>query len=210
MVKSLRSGLVAVAMFGLAACGGGGEKVGSKEQARAVADAMSGAAQSTQSQGQALIAGATNVNATAEVDCAAGGKAKVSIAADVDDQLGSGESSNGNIQYDIEFDGCKVAWNDPDTEGADDGELEFNGDYSYTFAFNSLGSGSGSIQMKAAGKVDVSGAVSDSLELDLTYDISSNASTGAASVTIDGFVKTSSESYTFDNETYTSAGFSST
>jgi len=193
MSRFIRISVLAAATAALVACGGGAKIGGGKEGA---AKAMFEASQPASKGGQGnllqmLQSGAT-ANVEAEVNCSHGGSAKLKL-----DTTSSNDTS-GALKFEVEYKSCN-----------EDGANEFDGKLVMEMKFDlSTGGGStsGTVTMKIKGKVDISGEIDDYIDADVTEIVDIDATKNEnATVTIklNGTIKTSTNSYTYANESIT-------
>jgi hypothetical protein len=194
MVNKLKWAASVLAVTGVVACGGGPKFEGKEEVGRTVYEL--GKAAGMAGNGQAMPLGSS------EIECDEGGKVLVSINAS--GTSFGGASLDGGLSLDVartlKYEKCSY-----------DGKRFYDGSLDATTALDASQSGGSSsvdIDVQLKGKVDVSGDLSDYVELDLHQTISASSTQGAdggvasgsAQVTLDGTVKTSNGTHTYDNE----------
>lgn len=198
MKSFVRMTVLAAAAAALTACGGGAKLGGGKQGA---AQALFQASDSTSQKGQnevirRAIAKSTqaaqdvdvNLDGSVEVECTHGGSATMSI--DTDGTTATDTSVS--IAFDIEYDGCN-----------EDGKNELDGEMNMAFLLATDGGSSFEMALRLKGELDIDGEVSDSLTADVTEYIGFNGSSAEVTVKLDGFIETSTERYTYSNETFT-------
>jgi hypothetical protein len=193
MKRFVRLTLLSALAAGLAACGGGAKLGGGKEgAAQAAFQASQPVGRSGSStQGlldQALASGATTITVTA--NCTHGGKASLSM------DLTQGGSNSSTLNYDIKYDACN-----------EDGKNTYTGTMKTTLTMDITLDGSNasaSLIFKMNGKLNIEGDISDYVEAtNLTLTMNATASSthsGSVTLTLNGAIKTSTESYTYSNE----------
>ncbi|MBN1209859.1 MAG: hypothetical protein JXB05_33725 [Myxococcaceae bacterium] len=193
MSRFIRLSILAAATAALMACGGGGAKLGGGKEgaAKALFEASQPAGQGGKSNGQALIerlasAAQSIGNADRSVDCAHSGS--VALKLDLTSVIVDG---TGEVKFksEVDYKGCN-----------EDGANEFNGKMTMEFKLSALGSAA-TIELKLKGKIEISGEIEDFLDADVTQIISAAATsqtTGSATITITGTIKTSESTYTYD------------
>jgi hypothetical protein len=178
--------LLVVAAFALAACGGGGAPVSSKQDAAKVAQRLQSMGTSSTT-AQSLTAGLINVNVN-------GKSGKMSASVDMQTNM-SGTGVDISYAIDATFSGYS-----PDGKNTYDGtEHE-----SYTVHAGSLGgTASGSVTVTINSDVTVSGEYASKVKVDLTMTLDATAMTGSGSVSmvLNGTVIADGTTYTFDHET---------
>ncbi|MGQ0504093.1 MAG: hypothetical protein ACT4TC_02125 [Myxococcaceae bacterium] len=188
-MKSFSSVVLAVMGMTLAACGGGAKLGGGKEGA---AQALNGAARPYQSgtgaQSSPLTSGAFTFGTTTEVTGRHGGTAKVTVDVGV---AQTGISQSMTVVY--------SGFND-------DGKNRYDGTLTVS---NKVAGTTGSLTTESvvAGKLTISGEISDFIDVNVTQKVSltsggSGSTAAAVSVTMDGTVTTSTETYTYANEAF--------
>jgi hypothetical protein len=189
MKLGVRIFLAAAMAFALSACGGNGAKLSTKDQAAA---AMFGAANGDNSSAGALRAAVSYATASGSGTASCrNGHGSVSASIDV-----SSSSSSGNIAIKLSYDGCEVG----DFKNSK-GTLEavsVDGDVTYVLNTSSSGT-TYDIDWTLNGKLDFSGGIDDSLEIDNIH-LTAAADTGAAtySVGLTGTLKTNEATFTYD------------
>ncbi len=201
MKFGIRVAVAAVAAAGLVGCGGGA-KLGKGEAAAMVFGASGPAMSSTQNGGS--LAPYMNGATPGSVSCTNGGTATFSASANGIQGEDSGEWFGA---MEVEYDGCtEPIQDDPNTTQVESGEAIFDGKMTMGMRMNlELGSTvSFGMSFRMQGRIDVSGDYSDYVDADITQTVAVTANdTGAtSSVVIDGSIETSTETYTYDNETY--------
>jgi len=180
-----RLSLVVACTSLLAACGGGAKLKPGKENAAAAAYAASQGAGGAQ--GSLLDLARQNAGAQLDlaVDCPKGGQAKIHYIVD-------GTAASGAVNFTLTYAGCNY-----------NGKTQLNGTLStsMTLAINST---SVALNVKMTGRVDFSGEISDFVDINVTETVGAsklNTTQGASvSVTFDGSIKTSTETYTYNHE----------
>lgn len=189
MTRFTRLTIVSAMGLGLMACGGaklGGGKEGAAQAAFQASQPTGRGSKTGQSLvKQALASGATTLTITA--NCSHSGRASLSLDA-------TQTSTDGLINYTVSYDACN-----------EDGQNEYNGTMatSLGFAFSpDYTSGSFIIAMK--GKLTIDGDISDSIDANvkMTMDFAATSThAGSVKLVLDGTIKTSDESYVYNNET---------
>ncbi len=181
----LRGVAVLAATGVLAACGGGGKLGGGKEgAAQALFQTTSALSSARKSSTGGLRSGA-DLNATVTVPGRHGGTAKVEM------KLTSIPFA-GTVDSTITYDKFNV-----------DGKNTFDGTLTTSLATEGSAAGA-SATLKIKGKVTVAGDVNDFLDADVTQKLTVdvlNSTHGKVSLSLDGSIATSSESFTYQNET---------
>lgn len=181
---------VALVTGALVGCGGGA-KIGSKEEAANVAFKAGQASQDAQTQGALLrlLQSADSSSGSFTTSCSHGGSVTMTASVDI-------SQNSLNVGYDVEFKGCvEPTYDDPNTTAVEHDDVVYDGKMSY--AIGADGSGA-AITLK--GRVDLGGALSDYVQMDLTETISVTSTSG--SVVINGTIDTSSDHYAYDHQSY--------
>lgn len=193
----IRLAVIAVAAGALVGCGGA--KIGSKEEAAGIVFSSGDKGSAAQKQGalaRLLQSGADSTGAI--VDCTHGGTAEAAINF-------TGTQDLANLSFTMKFNGCtEPVYDDPETEAVEQEDVTYNGQITLTMDMSGIANGA-ALKMTYKGRIDLSGAISDYVDADIqyTFTATSTATGGVATYTINGSVKTSSETYTYANETYT-------
>lgn len=180
-----RLSVVAVASLGLFACGGGARIADNKEAAASAAFAASRGANSTSGSLRGLPMFPALTTATT-VDCPNGGTASTRIDA-------NGIDSEGNAAFSLTYDNCN--W---------DGATAMSGTVNVGMSFVFDSSSSFSMSLSLQGRVNFSGEISDFVDMNITETIDASRlseTSGTVSIVLDGTITTSSNTYTYDNET---------
>lgn len=203
MKNFVRMSVLAAAAVALSACGSSGAKLKDKQAAaQAMYQATEGSGQSSGQSvvrglvnraralhAQAVASGAATVDTDLEItaDCAHGGSATLKFNTD----SSYATDTSVSIAYDISYDNCN-----------EDGKNEIDGDMTMGIY---LAADSSSFEAKFGlkGKIDIDGEISDSLDANITESVGINGTSGQVSLKIDGSIKTSDQSYTYSNETFT-------
>jgi len=194
MRTSIRLGVLAIAAGALVGCGGA--QIGSKEEAAK----LTGVAGNKGSAGggvMKLFQSAADANGAFTASCTHGGTVSAALVL-------SGGQNAGLGALELTYDGCvEPVYDDPSTEAVEREDVVFDGKLTVTMSFN-VGGGSAGFTIAMKGRVDLGGAYSDYLEMDVeqTFGVVGSETGVAFSFTIDGTVSTSSESYTYDQESY--------
>ncbi|MGA9525927.1 MAG: hypothetical protein WBV82_30990 [Myxococcaceae bacterium] len=205
MKSGIRMAVAVVAAAGLVGCGGA--KLGKDEAAavvfgagETVSKAQKGGALSLLQSGQGL--GSTTVN------CTNGGTAKFSVSVD---GITGEDSANWLGAFDVEYDGCaEPRADDPNTPEDETAAIILDGKMTIGIDFDINGGGedgdglNAALQLRMQGRIDLSGDYSDYVDADITQTVTATANSEGttATVVINGSIETSSESFTYTNETY--------
>jgi hypothetical protein len=196
MKNFFRLTILAAAVVGLSACGGGAKLGGGKKGA---AQALFQAGNATDQKGgqrilNILQSGAVET-AAVTVECTHGGSATLSI--DTDGTFKNDGTGTFTGSFDVEFDGC-----------SEDGKNELDGSMTmgfYTVTTNSTAQ----LKLKMKGKIEFSGEISDFIDADITETVDVSVTNGNSvnvTVKLNGKIATSEETYTYNNETFTFDG----
>ncbi len=199
MSRMLRLVLLTAVTTTLAACGGGAKLGGGKEgAAKALFAASQPAGQRSSAQGlnvsglalPTLAASAPDAAAEVKVDCLKEGS--LTMAVDVS----SGAPQTGSVRYKVTYDGC-----------SQDGANTYDGSLTMTMTVTGTAN-SAELAINMKGKIEISGDIEDFLDADVTQTTSimtPSATSGSATLRLDGTIKTSEHLYVYDNETLTIA-----
>ncbi len=179
----MRAALLVLCGVGvLAGCGGGARIADNKEAAAAAAFAASRGANSAQGMYRALAQPLVGMSST--VNCPHGGTVAVGLSTI------AGENG-ASIGYELAYNNCNY-----DSANSLSGTM--------TLAMNVTSGETTGIALTMRGRVSFSGETSDFVDMDLTQtvDITRLSDTsGTVSVVLDGTVTTSSNTYTYSQET---------
>lgn len=195
MRHALRLSLLAGLSAALFACGPGAKLGGGKEGA---ASALFSATAPTKSAGSIFqfVGQNADLQAGATVSCQYGGKATLK-AAGIDVNTGGGGVAV-KTTYNVTYDACATATH----EGKN---VVLSGSMTVTQDISVTGT-SGSVAQTLKGKVTFGGAFDDFLDADIVQTVDwakMGATSGSVAITLNGTLKTSSESYTYANESVT-------
>ncbi|MBX5484767.1 MAG: hypothetical protein IRZ16_23330 [Myxococcaceae bacterium] len=194
MRNTLRLAAMVVAVGALVGCGGA--RIGSKEEAARVAFNAGNAGKGAQG-GLAWLYASADTSGSFTTSCTHGGTATAALDL-------SGGNQNSLLTFQLTFDGCvEPTWDDPETEAVENEDVTYDGTVRYSIVADAT-QNSLELGFKMQGRIDLSGAISDFVDMDLTQTASfSVTSTGVSGKsTFSGTVRTSSESYVYDDETY--------
>lgn len=167
----------------LVGCGGGAKIAPNKEAAAEAMYKATGFAADMSVRMQDPIA-ARAMTALVTYDCTHGGTATYSM----DDAASSTEAA-----LQLSYNNCN-----------EDGENEMNGSFTFSFVQTSdtCGDTSCAFAMRLKGKVTFSGEISDFVDFDVVeaFTMTTSGSTATVTLRVDGYIKTSSGTYTYDNE----------
>lgn len=200
----------AVGMLGaamLVACGGGAKLGGGKSGAAAALFSASTATKGAQGGLSQLNAG-VDTSGSITVSCRLGGKATLQGFSQTVNSTGT--SGSVTQQFTMVFDQCaNTSYDDPKTQAVEKDEVTVNGQMTVSqlldFNVSQVGS-TGNVKQTLKGKITYGGAFNDYLDADVTQTVSWAAvgSTGGnVSTTLDGYIQTSTEKYTYAHETVT-------
>ncbi len=190
---SLPIRLAVISALSLLAVGCGGAKL-DKDSASRIAGAAANKGNSTSAQGglyKLMQQGDFEGGATAS--CTNGGTVSMKLAG-VD--LGGGLG----LTFDLAYDECtEPMWDDPETSEVErddvtqDGALTMKMDVTLT-----------SVDFLMKGRLDLTGAVKDFVDMDVTQSMRFSATDSSVTFTqtINGTITTSEGTHTYDNETY--------
>jgi hypothetical protein len=183
-MRSIQLTLVAVVAVALSACGGA--KLSKEGAVQALFQAQQPSSKAGQSLVErALASGATTI--TVEADCTRGGKAKVVFTGDAG-------NTSGSFTYKLTYNNCNQ-----------DGANTYNGTLDMTYTFSGSPT-SAEVAMAMKGRIDISGEISDYVDANITLTVSAtatSATSGSVTIRTNGSIRTSAESYTYNNETIT-------
>lgn len=196
-MNGLRLAIAAVAGVALVGCGGA--KIGSKEEAAAVVNTMGSTGNKANSQGglMKLFQSGAGGTGAVSVECTNGGTAEASFDF-------TGTSTTGALAFKMTFNGCtEPVYDDPSTEAVEREDVTYNGEITLTMD-TSISDTSVSFAMVQKGRIDLSGAISDFVEVDITHTmlVTTTDTSATASFQLNGTVKTSTETFVYDNEKY--------
>ena len=200
MKRFVRMTVLAAAAAALTACGGGAKLGGGKQgAAQALYQASASTSEGGQTAGQrirsiamerarAVASGVQDIDISGEieVECTKGGSASMKL------DIAGGDTS-GKLVFDISYDDC-----------SEDGVNSIDGDMKMTFFFDFDFENSDSFEMKLGmqGKIEFSGDVDDFIDADVIQYVGINGTSGQVTVKIDGKIATSTDSYTYANESF--------
>jgi hypothetical protein len=195
MRHALRLSLLAGLSAALFACGPGAKLGGGKEGA---ASALFSATAPTKSAGSIFQYAGQNLDLQggATVSCQYGGKATLK-AAGVNVNTGGGGVSV-KTTYNVTYDNCATATHE-------NNNVVLTGTMTVTQDISVSGT-SGNVSQTLKGKVTFGGAFNDYLDANIVQTVDwakMGATGGSVSITLDGTLATSSESYTYSNESVT-------
>lgn len=224
-MSQFRSVVLVVGVMGLVACGGGGNdegegrrggKLSSKKEVAALAfglQSADSAAKGTRSKGKSnsnklgtsLAKKATQGPET--VECINGGKLTAAYEADTTNLPAEGfdGTNSGEILAGAEltFSNCVVEYDDPETDAVESDELTFDGELLMAVLMRVEGTQVGIVTQTNA-DLTLEGVIEDTFKSELTQDIFFDGAeeTPRLAVVLDGTVKTSEETFTFDQESH--------
>lgn len=194
---SLGIRVAVVSAVALLAVGCGGAKL-DKEAAARIAMGSGQTSNSATSQGGVLRAlQSGNFEGGASVSCSKGGTATMNITGM---ELGDGLS----FSFEMTFDECtEPMWDDPETEEVEQEEVTQDGTLTMTMLASGTETGS-EVSMQMKGRLELTGAVRDFVEMDVTQTMRMSFTDTSLSMTsvINGSITTSEGTHTYDNETY--------
>jgi hypothetical protein len=201
MKFGIRLAVAAVATAALAGCGGA--KLGKGEAAAIVFGASDPAKKANQGGGALSLFQNGQGLGTATVSCSEGGTATLSVSAT---GITGEDSANWAGAYDIEYDGCaEPRQDDPNTPEVENGTVILDGKLTMGMDFDlDLTAGTFEMEFRMQGRIEIGGDYSDFIDADITQTVSATASADGSesSVVVNGTIETSTETYTYDNETY--------
>lgn len=190
MNHALRLSLVSASVLALAACGKGAKLGGGKEGAAAALFQASGPASGASG---SPYNNSLGISQTITVKGSKGGSAEVTQNTNI---TGTGSA--------------EVVLNVKYNNFSRDGKNAFNGQLAFTMKINVDTSGAGTISgnmsMSIVGKVTISGEIDDFVDANVTQTVdfaSLSKDAGTVTVTLNGTIATSTESYSYNNETVT-------
>jgi hypothetical protein len=192
-----RLALVALSSLGLAACGGTAKLGGGKEGAAQAFFAASSASKA----GSDRAAQPLDVTGSVSWRCPEGGEASLSNFSLNIDTTGGALGASINQSFTIKYNNCGGAKSDA-------GVAVFNGSVTVTQAVVTTSTGA-TIEQTFKGRIDVQGAFNDFLEADVRQSVAANAlgsGAGAVSMKLVGSIKTSSETFTYNENINVIAG----
>jgi hypothetical protein len=180
----------------LSACGSGVKLSGGKEGAAAALFAASGP-----TAGEGSPVGGGFLNMEFSVPCPLGGKAIMKNFG-----IGLGMTGSSSTTFTMAYDGCAVStFDNPKTEQVEQDKVLLGGSLDLSQSINfSGGTTGGNAVLTLKGKVDFGGALDDYLEADISQTVDWSklgTTTGSVSLTLHGTLKTSTASYSFEQET---------
>jgi hypothetical protein len=203
MRNALRLSLVAGVAISLLACGGGAKIGGGKEGAAAALFAASG---STKTNGSLLDVVGQNLDQSGEFtgNCPFGGKATYKGFQLINDVQ---NPTNIEQKFTLSYAACgATTFDNPKTTAVEKDVVVVNGDMTLAqkMSFDvSKPSASGNVTQTMKGDLKFGGAFDDSLNADITQTVDwSKLGTqgGTVTVTLNGKIVTSTETYTYNNE----------
>ncbi|MBI3185519.1 MAG: hypothetical protein HYZ28_25555 [Myxococcales bacterium] len=200
MGKALRLSVLAVMAAALAACGRGAKIGGGKEGAASALFSSSGQAKEAGSL-MDLLAQKVDISGKVTVKCPYGGTATIDgfqVATNFQNQVGNVQQT-----FTLSFADCASNnYDDPKTPAVETEKVVLNGSWTVTQTVN-LTQASANVVQKLKGKVSFGGAFDDYIEADITQTVAwakLNANSGSLTITLDGYIKTSTSNYTYANE----------
>lgn len=189
---------VSCVAFGLLACGG--EKIGGGKQGAATAffGALGPSKYNPSASG---LSGQGFLSTDIAVDCPKGGKVTLK------NFTVNAFSTPMTYGFTMAYDNCStLTWDDPDTELAESAKVVLGGSMKFTqkLDFNPDDASQGSMEQLMDGRVNFGGPFNDFIEADVSQKIDwslLSLETGSVSFSLNGTLKTSTDTYTFDNET---------
>jgi len=189
--NAIRISLVAACTALLAACGGGA-KLQSKQEAANAAFAASQGTNSAQGSLLQLAQQNAGLNVEVTVNCPKSGKATIKYQVDTTGGSGSGSAA---LQFRLTYDNCSYT-----------GETAMSGAMDVSMSAEAIGM-SFAMNISMKGKINFTGEVNDFVDVDVvqTVDASKLSSADGASVSIKlrGTITTSTQPYSFRDETIT-------
>lgn len=198
MKLAIRLAVMAVTAGALVGCGGA--KIGSKEEAARVVFGAGEKGQAAQTQGalaQLYQSGVTSTGSVS-VECSHGGTAEATFNMDGTDTLAT-------MSFTMKFNGCtEPAYDDPSTAAVEHEDVTYDGQLTMTMDMSGTTTGA-SMVMTYKGRLNLSGAISDFVDADITETVLMDTTSSSATMqfTLNGTIQTSTDSYTYANETYT-------
>lgn len=191
----MRNALVALAVLGLTACGGTAKIGGGKEGA---AQAFFAASSAT-SAGANRSASPLDVTGSVTWKCPKGGDASLQgFSVNV---AGGGTGTSVNQSFTIRYNNCGAAESDM-------GVAVYNGSFTVTQAVITNANGV-SVDQTFKGRIEVQGAFNDFIEADVKQQVAVSALSntgGTVSMTLVGTIKTSSETFTYNEAVNVTGG----
>jgi hypothetical protein len=186
MKRFVRLSLMAAAAASLVACGGGAKLGGGKEgAAQAVFQASSPASKQSQSAMSRLASG---ISVSETVKCSQGGSATLTI----DEDNLFADDTQVALAFDVSYDGC-----------SEDGKNELDGKMTIGMYVSTDGHSSAEIAMGFKGRLEISGEIDDFVEADVVQYIGVNGTSNQVTIIVDGTIETSTEKYTYTEESFT-------
>jgi hypothetical protein len=196
MTNAMRLVVLTAAVGALVGCGGA--KIGSKEEAAKWAGQSGDSLGSSKGALLSLYKSGVDSSGSISVSCTHGGTAEAKFA-------GTGTDASGFLTYELTYKNCtEPSYDDPETEAIEKEDVVANGTLTFSMKID-ITSTTAAFEIKMKGRVDLGGAYSDFLEMDITESYVANVTDTSidAKFVINGSIKTSSETYSYNNETYT-------
>ncbi|MFZ5471933.1 MAG: hypothetical protein ACOZIN_21090 [Myxococcota bacterium] len=197
----VRVSLLGAIAAGLVACGGGAKLGGGKEGA---ASALFTAASASTSNGSILDLTAQNIDigigTSVTVKCRFGGQVTIKGVLSVDSTNSSASvEQNATLVYD----NCaNTTYDNPQTPAVEKDNVVLNGTLDVAQKVDAS-AGAGHVQQTLEGKVQFGGAFDDFIDAQVTQSVEwakLGTSGGSVSVTLEGTITTSSETYSYAKE----------
>lgn len=201
MTRFTQAAVVFSMACGLLACGGqkiGGGKEGAAAALFGASGLSGGVGNSGGGQGQRLTASLSQ-----NIPCPNGGSATVKdLTFNLLDQ-------SGDTSFTLAYNQCSsLTWDNPETTNVETDKVVLDGEMKFTqnFSVNTNTNPSGSIAQTLKGKVNYGGVFSDFIDADVTQSVdfsALSATSGTVTLTLNGTLKTSTQTYTYANEQIT-------